>query len=552
METEMFVKNTAYLTSLYNYNSERREVIQKYFEDTVRNGEIFTKQVNLQDIIQFCRVTLPQAEAAKDAEPGQRIVSTINQMTLTDVSADILGVYISHRYAIERIQRPFISEYGFPPDMLFDAEFMIRTMLNNVILQSEANEIYQFKDKKEYADRCTIVEPDAKITEKFHSIALIKKSELIRGLTEATGIKIGQMAMKTGWPFEDKTIPEEIKTKISSQFDLILKAITIDIKDLYKNRENLSQRFEFDHPIIRIGDDLIIPFPWMLGTSTHIRLERLVSIKEGLEREYDQCKGEVAENTVPRIVQKFGIKNFIRNVKYPGKDGQQYEMDGILVLKDSVWVVEIKTHSLLRNLQKHPNSLIVTNYVGKILEAYEQGIHGVEYLKQNKEFVQLISSGRDLDVKGIIVLIDGFVSPLYHQNKKIDEIIGTDKIHDEVEKKGVKLLAFNLIDLEILSRQPDATRFETYVNWKSSYPTNFPLIVFDEGDSWAFRFDSWENSHERMFKAALERGVAFAYISERFNSKHYLGRMKETDTIEGVEEKMKTHDHWSFVGKMVK
>jgi len=123
-------------------------------------------------------------------------------------------------------------------------------------------------------------------------------------------------------------------------------------------------------------------------------------------------------------------------------------------------------------------------------------------------------------------VFDGFIPTLLTQNERTDRLLGTTEIYEQLTG-STRICVLTLLDLYILSTQPDKGNFESFLTWRTSNLGKFPIISYDEREYWAFFNDLYIKDAKIMesFPKLIEKDMAVNYVSARFNKKRYLERL---------------------------
>lgn len=285
-------------------------------------------------------------------------------------------------------------------------------------------------------------------------------------------------------------------------------------------------------PLIKLFDEeddetyYTVPFPSILGSTVQFRVENYIQNSKKLKKVEEKSKGNIVEFLANKIFASFPNKNIIKNFKYK-LDKRSYESDIVLFLKDSIWVVEVKSHPIFRKIPLDI-SRIIPIFINKVREGLNQGLRTLDYLNNQKELLFNVGYGKELKnlIKGVIVVLDGFIPVLLSQNEGYDEILGTSTIYRKISN-STRIYVTTILDLYILSTQPDKEGFENFLLWRTNHLGSFPIVSYDEREYWAFFNDLYNKNKDvrDAFQKSVENKLTIYYISARFNKKEYLEKL---------------------------
>lgn len=515
VQKENFSKNITYLSCLYDYNTERRFIIKKYILDTIKTGSIFDNKIEFNDVKHFV-----ETQSKKREESGLTMLNQIFYTAEFDAPTMVLNRYIQQRYGESTIENTFFERYKFRPSSLFVLEALIKSLVRMFLQSNGISKGYQFKSKNEYVDLTFIADAPARDITIFNNI-IINEDTTVDMASDKLIYDLGYAIINSGVPYaKEATDSLQMREYFKKEVKSIISEISIDLDDLYSNKSDIDDYTFIKKPFVTCDGRLYPIFLEDLATSTHFRIEYFYSKDEQLSNLHDNQKGKIVESFLPGIAHLIGSKNFVRNINFE-KDGSSKETDGILIFENSIWAVEIKAHPLLRNYLNKDKVALLETFLTKVKEAYNQGSDILDYLKENPQIRNFLSSNKELKLAGVIVLLDGFTPNLFFNNERVDALIGTSELDSKIKGRGYRLEVLNLIDFSAISLQPENNRFEEFILWRTE--SGFPVMAFDERDTWAFRFDFYENSKgKESFQIAKDKGITINYISERFNRKDYL------------------------------
>lgn len=514
---ELLIKNLAFLVAIYDFDSERQGAIKSFFISAFNNHSILDREIQFEDIVEFSKKNY-----SVDVSPEQvkkNYDEALLNNTMNDALLPILDTYIPQRYCRGRILEEFKKAHGFEPIVLAEVEKAVMVQMGKKQL---GHATYQYKSNQDYLPSA-IRKPDVIDIDKViqtHSVSQTDaEAMVIRGMTMEMALGIAQ----SGIPYAEEMRQHLLgQTWLKQSVHAAAESLIIDITELCQI-EKIESKDTVRKPIIRMKDkSLFVPF----GTDLlmpHLRLEMLILDNPRTLQCENEGKGEVVEQLLPEIFFRLGARGYFRGVKYLG-----YESDGLLVLKDSVWIVEIKSHSILRNLFDKDLTTLKQNFVGKVTDAYRQGTRTADYLRSNKGILEFLTGQKDPPIEGVIVVVDGYLPTFFTHNLRCDQKLGTEKIYQEFSERSDRLAVFNLIDLVAISLQGEKEKFEDFLKWRTNDNGKFPILGLNERELWSFLFDVAQDPRwEGKYRTLVERECVAFYTGTRFNRKDYLQEMRE-------------------------
>lgn len=522
-----FVENLYFISSVANYNTERIQLAQKFYDHANRTQLLSNKKITIEDIKEFGK----DENKINIKSDGSR-QSLLEEAILTmpgDIHVGWNLSYIAQRY--NHLENAFYNENKFYIVSLAWLEKVIRdiTIFKETLLNIQ-DCVYQFKTKDEYANPCFLTKPTKNFQEKWSTVITFSEEEIIEAFINSLDAFEEMYRGISGirWKLDSLEEYHQIRKKEALN---ILKYLS---RDLYNY--GIPDKWDIFHkPLIKLKDDdgkisYFVPFPHLIGSTTQFRVEDKIKNSKRLEKIEQKNKGKIVELLVRNILGSFPNKNIIKNFSYK-IDSNRYESDILLILDKSLWVVEIKSHPLLRKIPDETNKIIPI-YVKKIKEGIKQAQRTINYLFKNREFLFHLNCDKKLDkyVIGTIIILDSFFPIFITNNKLHDTIHGTYEIYEKINP-STRLSVFTLLDLYLLSPQFDKEVFEDYLIWKTSHLGKFPIITFDEPDKWAFYNNHFLKNHElrKAFDIMVKQEMSVIYNSYRFNDKKYLKKLVKNE-----------------------
>lgn len=533
---DIFLKNILFLSSLAQYNSERRQLVLKFYDVALKNRTLFKESITLKDVKKFC---LKNRMLIKDPKTMKEVIIQDNVLTIPgSVSLGRNFGYITARYS--HLDRSFLKKYGFHVVSLGMMEkVLIEIVYSKAHFLGIFDEVYRFRNKSEYANPCFLVEPDFTFQNKWNACITISERELLDAYVEnqdrldAYYRAVSSIKWKIG-------SPEELEKLWREEAENILKQLCIDLE-----LDKIGISHPFLKPLIKTCHNndsethYIAPFPYVLGSTTQFRLENCIQNSREISEIEEKSKGEVVEFLAKQILALFPNKNIIKNYRYR-IDKKIYESDVILLLDKSLWVVEVKSHPIFKKIPLQA-SKILPIFIDKTREGLEQGKRTLDFLKTQRRTLFNLGYTKSFKklIKGIIVAFDGFIPTLLTLNEKLDELFGTIRIYEKIPE-GTRVYVATLLDLYFLYTQPDVQNFEDFLIWRTNYIGRFPIVSFDETEYWAFFNDRYikDRAMKEAFLKCVKEGISISYISARFNVKDYLEKIVKQDV--DIEEERKS------------
>jgi len=525
--SDVYLNNILFLSSLAQYNSERKQLILNFCDFAVKQRTLHHRPVTLEDVQEFC---VRNTMRAKDPRGLKEIMIQDNILTLLgSVSLNRNLGYVTTRY--NHIDRSFLTKYGFHIGSLAMMERVLKEMIyakSNFLDVSKR--IYRFKSKEEYVNLCFLAEPDITFQSKWNACITISERELLGAYIQA-------------WREFDVyyKIVSAIDWKVDSEEELIRLRLEEGTKILEKlsldpelNEERKTAQI-FLKPLIKTHHEnngethYIVPFPYVLGSTIQFRLENYIQESRKISKIEEKSKGKVVEFLATQILALYPNKNVVKNFRY--KIGEKiYESDVLLLLDRSIWIVEVKSHPIFKKVPFRMNKILPI-FMDKIQEGLEQGERTLDFLKGKRDTLFNLGCERGFEglIKGIIVAFDGFLPTLLTLNEKHDRLLGTNKIYKAIPE-ATRLYVATLLDLYFLYIQPDIGSFEEFLIWRTNHVGKFPIVSYDETEYWAFFNDRYlkDRTIRETFPQLVEKEISVSYISARFNRKDYLAKIAKS------------------------
>jgi hypothetical protein len=520
-ESSNFINNLYFISAVGRFNCERIQLIQKYYNHVNLNRQVFKDKISLEDIIDFGKKDMGNFFHDHNQSLLEEAILTIPG----DIHVGWNLSYIPLRYC--NLENEFKNEIGFNINLLAWLEKIIRdrTILAEYSLGIR-DILYEFKSKEEYANPWFLIKPNKNFQQKWAQCITLSEEEVLEIFIDNIDIFEQMYKEISGLKYKVESIDKYHQLRKADA----LKMLDYLCRDL--KHYNYSSKWDFFlKPLIRIEDNngeknYFIPFPHLIGSTTQFRIENSIKNSSKLEKNEQKNKGKIVEMLVKNVLISFPNTNIIRNFHYK-VNSQDFENDILLILENSLWVIEIKSHPLLRKIPGEINKIIPI-YIDKIKEGIKQAQRTIDFLKEHEEILFHLNFNKKFNnfETGIIVILDSFFPHFITNNKMYDTERGTYDIYNKLDP-STRLSVFTLLDLYLLSPQLDKDKFEDYLIWKTSHLGKFPIITFDEPDKWSFYNDRFlkNTEYQKAFKNMVESDCTVFYTSGRFNDKKYLGKL---------------------------
>ena len=356
-----FVQNTLKIASIHKYNTEREFVIEDFFISSLKNKKIFDNEFNFSDVTDFSKHHKILLEKER-LNSNKKLISKQNfhYLIAKDVPLSIITEYVLKRYNYVSLAKEFSKVYGFNPISLLNLEHILKRIIISGFREAGANDTYAFNNKDEYADPSFLADPPKPNNEVVSKCLVLNFKIVKEMLLEEYAESFKRPFFSTNVDLSIGEIDKKkIIEKLSFEIDAVMKVLTIDVEDLIEESYDKNEEIIIRYPLIKINsDEVVIPFFDQLLRTTHLRIEKLISNNFKLLNIDDLEKGKLAEKILSAILNDFEHNNYLQNVNYH-ENGLSHESDGVIVFNKSLWVVEVKSHPILRNYWKNPLEKII-------------------------------------------------------------------------------------------------------------------------------------------------------------------------------------------------
>ena len=522
--TEYLKNNVVYLSALAQYNSERMPYLRMIYENLFRDGSINKRLISFTDISMILEKTAKEFYENRDSNYLPRYLRDYYLFRSGEMSFINILEYISNRYSglnedDSKLNDAFYKKYGTSIHTFVEIfEWLTVTFLQRQNDSGFLHNHYAFNSKSEYGNLAFLSDVEAGRVDKWKAIISIDKKQLINEILEDNESFIREILGPTGYEQIINSGKEQIRREIETALELI----TVDVK----NQISYESYFHITKPILKINEELFVPFPYIVPGALPFILDVLIHDDDELENLEDKNKGELTEAIVTLALNKFKNKNLLKNIHYIKANNSVGECDSALFLNNSIWAIEVKSHSLFKKFIYNDIGGYKVTALKKISDGLKQGKADLAFFSSNPNLLYNLgypkSSINNLK-KGIIVVLDSFVPTIFSQNESLDKkIFGLSDLYDNLE--NYRLFVISALDLLKISSQYDKDNLEEFLLWRTCYPKKFPIFSLYEEDIWAY-FDGYKNDNgerKNAFDSAMQRQNVIFYNSARFGDKSYL------------------------------
>nr|MDO8099653.1 hypothetical protein [Candidatus Njordarchaeota archaeon] len=505
----------------------------KFYDSSMSNGNMFQKAISLQDISEYGKRTRETRKKPEDLK-----TEVLEEMLLTIPGASNFSW--SMRYTVERygLIDSFLEVAGFSMRSLMTLEGVIAGLVQmNAGSDKLLGEVHQFTPE-DYVDSYHVSEPSKVFESKWSWCITLSEKEIVQSFAQSYSMTDASI---------DALSSSKIKVDSEEELlDLRLLELRSALGFLSVDSESTSNKpFDFIlRPLVKCRSErnevyYIVPFPMLLGSMMQIRVENLIQNSEKIRKEDESSKGKRVETLASDILFQFPNTNMVKSLRYKiGK--QSFESDILLILEDSFWAVEVKSHPLFRKIPFEIDRLSAA-YAEKVLEGLEQGRRTLDWVSQQNDLLYSLNchkNPRDM-IKGVIVLLDGYVPTLLTQNERFDRTFpGTDIIYDQM-KEPVRIYVLTIEELHTLVMQHDKDSFEKFLIWRTNYFRKMPLTAYEEKEYWAFFNNPKNKEMLDNFPKLIHNNNTILYVSGRFSDKDYRREMDESEEAKKLRGKNK-------------
>jgi len=273
----------------------------------------------------------------------------------------------------------------------------------------------------------------------------------------------------------------------------VLELLSMEIKENINFQEGEIEYFPtndtliYDKPILKINNEYYCFNPVLIHYNLHTILENIMlSIipANKHQKNYYSKKGEYLEDKSLDLFQKILPDCMVyKNLKY----GDGYEVDGIVIYDNQLFIIEAKSNKFTRGAKQGDMNRIKRNTKDIVEKAYQQAIRAKKYILSN-QITEFIGKNRKvvltIDRENInnIYLINTTLDPLNHISTNLSSLKEFGFIQDD---EWIWSIYVN--DLRIISEIIDSpTEFLLYVERRIKL-NDYPQIkIFEELDVFGY------------------------------------------------------------------
>lgn len=380
--------------------------------------------------------------------------------------------YIELRYS--SFEELFKKNYGIPLSVFTDICFTILVYLDFKIKNNPYDfPVYEFENKEDYANRKFVAYPSEDYIEKYKEIFTV----------------------------DIKEFKEVLPSNLNKYLDKFIDLYSISIDDIKSIKEFRIK----EYPLIKWGDKLIF-----IDSTLYIKyLPHKIHILLSKCKSYNSKKGKIFENIALNLIESFPfIRIESKNIKY-----DDYELDALINFRRSTWFVECKSRNIDRKSLLGSIKDVHKDIERIIKKSIKQGERAID-----NENHPSISKYKLNIIKGILIITEG-IFPTVQLPSFLYE--------NPTDNSKYPICILNYFELKKILKQPDVHRFEDFIIWRSQ--KKMPILCFDALDYWAFYNDNYRRNKEmkKAFEECKRKEITKIYISQRFNKKDYLNKLKE-------------------------
>ena len=366
------------------------------------------------------------------------------------------------------------------------------------------NEVYKFNDRYEYANQSFVSIPNDNYI-KIWSDAITFKTEEI--LSDIDNILLNELG-------------EHMDTEMTTGIKEAFNELSFTQEDI-QNGELFRLEIK---PLLKIDVDTYV----LLGNFYILRA--LVYQCETLLKNckfYRENSGYVFERKALMLFSNKFSADLHPKIKY----GNNYELDGLLNLKNTSWFIECASHPPDIEALFGNDVEIEEDLEKSIIHCQNQGVRDIENAEN-----EAIKRYNPHDKRGIIVVTDPyypnmmgsvynyFASMTKEFNKPLPE-----EIKNPIPEVKFPRYIITYFELEDILSQPDSNLFEEFLEWRTQ--SNMPIACTDELDYWDYFTKMYGNKErEEIFRICQKNRNIIYYIGNRFNDKHHLDKIMEKES----------------------
>lgn len=449
---------------------------EKCDEETLKRIEENIEKIKMQSIV-YLMLT-----SDHNGEPNDiKFLQTVHNMIVRGDS------YSEHK--IQMCKELFLKYNGFlkykyniVSNELIDGLINIaNSSINNLgIQQKYYNEMMVgHQDFKQKAENIPNNKELATFLEEYKQSDYVKiMNNKIQTIYDETGISFNDSMFKINKTF----IPQEILDQLSIEIG--------ENKNFKKGKIEYSPTNDsliYDKPILKIDNEYYCFNPVLIHYNLHTILENImlnIIPASKHQKKYYAPKGEYLEDKSLDLFQKILPNCEVhKNLKY----GDGYEVDGVVLYDNTIFIVEAKSNKFTLGARKGDISRIKRNTKDIIEKAYQQAIRAKKYILsnqltefkgKNKKVVLTI----DREKINNIYLVNSTLEPLNHISTNLSSLKQFGFIQDDEW-----IWSVYLNDLKIISEIIELpSEFLVYIERRIKYNDYSQIKMAEEIDVFGY------------------------------------------------------------------
>jgi hypothetical protein len=240
----------------------------------------------------------------------------------------------------------------------------------------------------------------------------------------------------------------------------------------------------YDKPIVKIDNEYYCFNPVLIHYNLHTLLENVmlnIIAPDKHQKNYYSKKGEYLEDKSLDLFQDI-LPNceIYKNLKYVDVDDKSYEVDGIVIYDNQIFIIEAKSNKFTLGARKGDINRIKRNTQDIVEKAYQQAIRAKKYILSN-QLTKFIGKDKkvvltiDREKINDIYLINTTLEPLNHISTNLSSLKQFGFIQDDEW-----IWSIYLNDLRIISEIIDSpSEFLIYIERRIKF-NDYPQIKMAE------------------------------------------------------------------------
>jgi hypothetical protein len=251
---------------------------------------------------------------------------------------------------------------------------------------------------------------------------------------------------------------------------------------------------------------------------------------------YRENSGKIFEINALKVIYKKFNSDLHPNITYK-IDNKNYELDGLLNLKNSSWFIECASHPPDIDALFGDEIEIQEDLEKSIIHCHDQGVRDIE----NSE-LEAIKRFSPKEKKGIIIIINPYypnmADSIYRYFESVAKELNKpvpEEIRNPLPEIKFPRYIVTYFELEKILSEYDSDLFEEFLAWRTQ--ENMPIACLDELDYWDYFTKMYgDKEREQIFRMCQEKHNIIHYIGNRFNDKSYLEKIMENEAKEHGSE----------------